>query len=294
MARETFDVNTPIQRIQTDLTLEYGVHIAIKRDDLIHPFVSGNKWRKLKYNVVDARKKGRNHIITAGGAYSNHLLATAFAGATLGLQTTGIVRGEELQKNSNHILKLCDQMGMELKFVRREAYKQAEKLATELYPSAFFIPQGGANELGVQGCTEILDEKCLDYTKIVVASGTGTTALGIGHSTGPHQKLHVIDCVGFDPEVYQRLVQELPQKNWEFYKEYSFGGFGRFDEQLIEFSKTFSSQTGILLDPIYTSKMMFAVYDFIRSGYITPKDKVLCIHTGGMTGILSPRWLETG
>jgi 1-aminocyclopropane-1-carboxylate deaminase len=98
MARETFDVNTPIQRILTDLTLEYGVHIAIKRDDLIHPFVSGNKWRKLKYNVVDARKKGRNHIITAGGAYSNHLLATAFAGATLGLQTTGIVRGEELQK----------------------------------------------------------------------------------------------------------------------------------------------------------------------------------------------------
>ena len=294
MAESPFDLKTPIQKIETDFILEHEIQVSMKRDDLIHPFVSGNKWRKLKYNVEHARDKNQKHLITAGGAYSNHLLATATAGAILKLETTGIVRGQELNKNSNHILKLCDQMGMSLHFVERNEYKEAENLAHQIDENALFIPQGGANLNGAKGCMEILDESCEGFNKIFVCSGTGTTALGIGASLIENQELHVIDCVGFDSEVEKKLRGALSGKQWKFHQAYTFGGFGRFTDDLINFSGTFTSQTGILLDPIYTAKMMYAIYDLARNGALNRKDNILCIHTGGMTGILSNRWLETG
>src|SRR5690606_7838642 len=190
-----FDIHSPIESLDFPLFNDKSLTVHIKRDDKIHPFISGNKWRKLKYILQSANHIGKTHLVTFGGAWSNHLLATACAGATFGFKTTGFVRGEPV---SNPNLSLCKIYGMELQFVDRTAYRNKPLLYeqyTAKHPRAYFVDEGGYSAEGTRGCAEIIDELQLTYDHIFCACGTGTTIAGLLHgcaNRGLDTQLHGI------------------------------------------------------------------------------------------------------
>ncbi|GAB1463905.1 1-aminocyclopropane-1-carboxylate deaminase/D-cysteine desulfhydrase [Pedobacter sp.] len=267
-----------------------GTTLSIKRDDLIDPFISGNKWRKLKYILLDAAKHNKNHLVTFGGAYSNHLLATAAAAAKHHLQVTAFVRGEEV---NNPMLSLCKIFGMQLYFVDRESYKNKPRLY-ELHfgsnQSAYFIDEGGASEEATIGCTEIIDELNEQFDYIFCAAGTGTTAAGLLKGINQldlETQLHVIpvlkggDFIKDEIFKYEKNLTKL-----HLHTDYHFGGYAKTTPELISFIKDFTSKTGVLIDPVYTGKMFYAINDLIESKQISKDAKILAIHTGGLFGIL--------
>lgn len=288
-----FNTETPIVSIDTPFISKSGVLLSMKRDDLIHPFVSGNKWYKLKYNLTAFEQSTCNKIATFGGAYSNHLIATAAACAMQNIPCLGIVRGEELNANSNYVLRLCAEYGMELQFVERGRYKESDLLSLTLEGDGFFvIPEGGDNSWGRQGCAEIITNYT-DYDHIVVAVGTATTFTGIIEGSKGISHIHGISAVGDASYLIPQIKDQTELNNWTLHTDYSFGGFGRFDSGQIAFNKRFAQNTGILLDPIYTGKMMRGAYDLIEKQIFSSRHRVLCIHTGGLTGLLSEKWLNS-
>lgn len=289
-----------IQKINLPLLSKHKVELYMKRDDFIHADVSGNKWRKLKYNVLKAKESKQDGILTFGGAFSNHLLATASACKQLGLKSVGIVRGEELNIHSNETLLDCAQMGMELKFISRQDYRRKsdkdflQELRTE-FPNYFIVPEGGANYLGIIGCQEILQNVNDEFSDIVVCQGTATTSCGILLSLKENQRLHVFpamkgyDSIGemrnlmltacFEGELMDELLKAVfPQEL------YSFGGYGKYTQDLIDFLQGFYTETGVRLDPIYTGKAMYGMMDLIQKNTLN-NSKILFIHTGGLQGI---------
>ena len=281
---------SPVQQIRDSLFEEKEVEVFIKRDDLIHPFISGNKWRKLKYILHKARLEEKNHLVTFGGAYSNHLLATACAAAKFGFQTTGIVRGEPVQ---NDLLLLCRLFGMNLIFSSRESYRDKPTLFHNYFgsdPTAFFIDEGGAGVDALRGCAELITELEDEYDHIFCASGTGTTIAGIISGLQQQQsttKIHsvpVLKNAGFMKNEILQYFDQAP--NFELHLDYHFGGYAKTTPELLKFIQTFASSKGILLDPVYTGKMFYALYDLIKENYFLPGSKILAIHTGGLFGIL--------
>jgi len=267
-----------------------GQSLFVKRDDLIDPFVSGNKWRKLKYILQDATEKNKKHLITFGGAYSNHLLATAAAAAQNNFKTTAFVRGEEV---NNPMLTLCKLFGMQLHFIDRESYKHKEVLFEKHYSNnneAYFVNEGGASEEAVIGCAEIIEELEENFDHIFCAAGTGTTAAGLLRGINKHQlqtTLHVIPVLkGGDFIQDEIAMYESDLTKLQLHTDYHFGGYAKTTPELITFIKDFTSSTGILLDPIYTSKMCYATFDLIEKGIIEKDAKILMLHTGGIFGIL--------
>jgi 1-aminocyclopropane-1-carboxylate deaminase len=290
--QQTLHLNTPFQELQLSEFAQKKVTFYLKRDDLIHPFISGNKWRKLVANIEHIKDRDVHTLATYGGAYSNHILATAFAASSIGLKSIGYIRGTELSPRSNYMLKIAQQMGMDLRFISRAEYKEKAHLHHPSENGIYYIPQGGANELGSKGCQSILDN-APPIEHIVVASGTGTTAIGLGQALKKDQHLHIIDCVGHDPSVKISIRNNLPSELFTYYGEYTFGGFGQYPASLLNFSKSFGSQTGVLLDPIYTAKMLYACYDLLTKKVFKEGQSIAAIHTGGLTGILSEKWLKT-
>ena len=269
--------------------------IWIKRDDLIDPYISGNKWRKLKYILQDASTQQKNHLVTFGGAYSNHLLATAAAAAKNKLSATAFVRGEEVK---NEMLMLCRLFGMKLIFTSREDYKDKPRLFAEYFKNdanAYFINEGGANEQAILGCAEIIGELPQQFDHIFCAAGTGTTAAGLLKGIqqyGLQTKLHVIPVLKggeFIRDEIAHYVDDL--SNLQLHTEYHFGGYAKTTSELIAFIKKFTASSGILIDPIYTGKMMFAINDLLQQILISKDDKLLAIHTGGLFGILGKKEL---
>lgn len=264
--------------------------LYIKRDDLIDPFISGNKWRKLKYILLDAKKQRERHLVTFGGAYSNHLLATAAVAAKHQLKATAFVRGEEV---NNEILMLCKLFGMELRFVDRESYKNKYLLFQQHFGTdtdAYFIGEGGANEEAVLGCAEIVNELTESFDHIFCAAGTGTTAAGLLKGINQHgldTTLHVIPVLkggDFIKNEIAKYVDDLSKL--QLHTDYHFGGYAKTTPELIAFIKDFTSATGILIDPIYTGKMCYAITNLMEKGEIAKDSKILAIHTGGLFGIL--------
>jgi 1-aminocyclopropane-1-carboxylate deaminase len=274
--------------------------LYIKRDDLIDPLVSGNKWRKLKYNIEQAQHKLCEGILTFGGAHSNHLVATAKACNRAGLKSVGFVRGEELTPESNLTLKDCAVLGMDLVFVSREEYREKDDwdFINQLrngFPSFHIVPEGGANFYGVVGCQEILKETVNDFDHVFICAGTGTTAAGVILSAGVHTKVHVVSAlkgefmeaqvtkmmnsVCFDEE----LVSELNSKA-RFHNDAHFGGYAKTTQELLDFITDFEKQTAIPLDSIYTGKAMFALIQEWKKGVLGEDKKILFIHTGGLQG----------
>jgi 1-aminocyclopropane-1-carboxylate deaminase len=265
--------------------------VSIKREDLIHPIVSGNKFRKLKYNLIQAKAENQHTLLTFGGAFSNHIAAVAFAGKEQNFKTIGIIRGEELRNkiSENPTLKFAQDCGMQLEFVTRDAYRQKtenyflKNLRTK-FGAFYVIPEGGTNELAVKGCEEILTVEDAGFDYICCSIGTGGTITGIINSLLPHQKV-----LGFPALKGNFLKDEIRifarNENWEVITDYHFGGYGKVTPELIAFINQFYRENQIPLDPIYTAKMVFGVMDLIEKNYFPKKSKILLIHTGGIQGI---------
>lgn len=275
-----------IQPISWPAFLEAGVEVFMKREDTIHPFVSGNKWRKLKYVLADAKAVGKNTLVSFGGAYSNHLVALACAGSMYGFKTIAYVRGEEV---SNHMLGLCRMWGMELKFVSREAYKNKHTLFNAHATSdCYFIDEGGKGVLAAQGCEEIL-HNITGYTHVVCAIGTGTTFAGLAKAAAEKGMKADGICVLKGAETMNAEIEKAIGHNvdWMVHHQFCGGGYAKSSPALWTFIDTFAQQTGVLLDQVYTGKMVKAVVELTEQGYYTKGDKVLLIHTGGLLGLLS-------
>ncbi len=279
------------QSIQIPLLDELKVSLSIKREDLIHPTITGNKFRKLRYNIQKAKKDGLDCLLTFGGAYSNHILATALAGKEYGLRTIGIIRGEEIAEKweQNPTLLTAHKAGMEFQFITRDEYlKKAtkafeSKLLAE-FGKIYILPEGGTNELAVKGCEEILNEDDTTFDYICCSVGTGGTLAGLINSALPHQR--VIGFPALKGDFLQKDICKFVSKdNWELQSEYHFGGYARVSVELISFINEFKQATQIQLDPIYTGKMLYGIIELVKKNYFEPQTSILAIHTGGIQGI---------
>lgn len=276
---------------QINLPNNSGVTLYVKREDAIHPFVSGNKYRKLKYNLLEAEKLGYKTLLTFGGAFSNHIAAVASAGQFMGFKTIGVIRGDELKDtvNDNATLHFAQQSGMQFEFVSREAYRGKtsdlfiKKLKTK-FGNFYLIPEGGTNTLAIKGCEEILNEDDRVFDYICCAVGTGGTISGLINCSKPGQQ--VLGFPALKGDFLQQDISKFALKtNWELETDYHFGGYAKINAELITFINQFKKEYGIPLDPVYTGKMMFGIFDLIEKGYFPKESKILAIHTGGLQGI---------
>jgi 1-aminocyclopropane-1-carboxylate deaminase len=269
-----------------------GISLFIKREDLIHPFVSGNKFRKLKYNLLQAKAENQETLLTFGGAFSNHIAAVAFAGKENGFRTIGIIRGAELAGKivENPTLQFAQNCGMQLEFVTREAYRDKSEVVflenlNQKYGRFYTIPEGGTNELAVKGCEEILTEDDAQFDYVCTCVGTGGTIAGLINSVLPHQK--VLGFPALKGDFLQNEIRIFAKENlnWELITDYHFGGYGKVNQELIGFINAFYKENNIPLDPIYTGKLVFGVMDLIAKNYFPKNSKILLLHTGGLQGI---------
>jgi len=291
-----------IQEVQLKELKTRNIELFIKRDDLIHSEISGNKWRKLKYTILHAEQQKFEGVLTFGGAFSNHLVATAAACQLAGLRSIGIVRGDELTKDSNDTLKRCAQYGMELHFVSRSDYafrneRMYQEELTTKFPSMYIVPEGGANYLGIIGCSEILSETSNDFDIVAVAQGTTTTSAGLLMSLPEKSILWAVPVLkgfnaltemkslygysAFDTETISDWLNKI-----EILDAYHFGGYGKYTEELLDFIESFYTETKIPLDPVYTAKAVFALLKEIELRDLQNKS-ILFIHTGGIQGAKS-------
>lgn len=286
------------ENVQIELPLleSKEVILYIKREDLLHPYISGNKYRKLKYNIEEAKKNGNECLLTFGGAYSNHILATAAVGKEFGFNTIGVVRGEELGVDlektlmENSTLKQASDFGMNFLFVTRSEYQQKkenlflEKLSKK-YPNSYVIPEGGTNELAIKGCEEILTEDDARFTHVCCAMGTGGTVTGIINSSSVDQRVLVFPSLK-GAWVQDEIKSLKPNKeNWQIVSDYHFGGYAKTTDELITFINDFKREASVPLDPVYTGKLMFGLLDMIQNDQFKRGSKILAIHTGGLQGI---------
>lgn len=282
---------TPVQDISADpLLVRAGVRILIKREDMNHPEISGNKWWKLKYNIEEAIRQGHKTVLTFGGAYSNHIYATAAAARAANLTCIGIIRGEETLP-LNPTLRFAKDCGMKIDYVGRQTYKEKESPSfigtlRNKWGDFYLIPEGGTNDLAVKGCEEfgrIIDEIPADY--ICLPVGTGGTMAGVLRGISIQKK--VLGFTVMKDGAFLQPVIEMhaggKHDNWELITEYSYGGYGSRDERVATFIRQFMQRTGIPLDFVYTGKMMCAIFDLIDQGYFAGKT-ILAIHTGGLQG----------
>ncbi len=277
------------QQIAFQFPNEITLHI--KREDLIHPFISGNKFRKLKYNLLKAKEENKTKLLTFGGAFSNHIAAVAYAGKSSNFETIGIIRGDELESkvSDNPTLQFAQDCGMKFQFVSREEYKNKatdlflEKLQ-KTYGDFYLIPEGGSNSLAVKGCEEIITNEDSHFSHVCCSIGTGSTISGLINASHLHQK--IIGFPSLKGDFLSDDIRKFATKfNWELVSDYNFGGYGKINEELVFFINDFYQKTKIPLDPIYTGKMMFGIIDLIKKEYFPKGAAILAIHTGGLQGI---------
>lgn len=288
------------QEINNEITRRAGVKLSVLRLDSMHPFVNGNKWFKLKYNLQEAQEQNYITILTFGGAYSNHIFATAAAGKLFNFRTIGVIRGEE-RLPLNPTLSFAVNQGMQLVYLNRESYRQkhTEELQQELkqrFGDVFIIPEGGSNLNSVRGCTEILAD-AEQFDRICLACGTGTTLAGIALSLSQE---HTV--IGFpvlkngeflageiENLLSNYLISRLPKlyhapAPWQLICDYHFGGYAKVNKKLIMFTEEFQQGESITLDYVYTAKMFYGVMDLLQQGFFPEGDRILLLHTGGLQG----------
>ena len=277
------------QKIEIDLPNK--IELFIKREDLIHPYISGNKYRKLKYNLLEAKEQKHTTLLTFGGAYSNHILAVAAAGKEYNFKTIGVIRGNELNfTNLNATLSMAKNFGMSFYFVDRETYrnknsKEFLNFLKNKFNDFYLLPEGGTNNLAILGCEEILTPQDKEYfTHICCAVGTGGTISGIINSSFQNQTI-----LGFSALKENFLLNDIrkfaKKDNFKIINDYHFGGYAKINSELIEFMNWFYNTTKIPLDPIYTAKMVFGIINLIKNEYFNTNSKILLIHTGGLQAI---------
>lgn len=279
-----------LTKIDNPLLARYEIELWMKRDDLQHRVISGNKWRKLKYSLDYALSTDADTIISMGGTYSNHLHALAYAAKILGLKTIGFIRGEQPAKLTPTLSDI-KKWGMELKFVSRSDYRLLRQYKDcndlpGLKPKQYWLPEGGAQALALKGVAELVKEIDVAYDILCTPCGTGATLAGI-IDAAPEQ----VSIMGFaalkNADFLQTDVEALlprPFTNWQINTDYHFGGFAKTDDKLMAFITDFEFKTGILLEPVYTGKMMYALYDLIAKRAFKPGQRIIAVHTGGLQG----------
>ena len=288
---------SPIQKITSNFLTQKEIQLFIKREDLIHAEISGNKWRKLKYNLIEAKKTNQSTLLTFGGAFSNHISAVAAAGAEFGFRTIGIIRGEQVLP-LNPTLSFAKKCGMDLHFINRTLYRNKNKpdyqnRLKNQFGDFFLLPEGGTNCLALEGCSEIIQEvknKHIDTDYYCVSCGTGGTISGIISGLNGEKKVLGFSALKGDfltTEVFKLLNECVGKEfsNWEILTEYHFGGYAKWTPELINFINQLYEETTIPFDPIYTGKMLFGIYDLIRKDFFEKGSSLMVIHTGGLQGI---------
>lgn len=290
---------TPLQLIRESFIADCGVELWLKRDDLTHPEIQGNKWRKLRYNLVAAREEGHDTLLTFGGVYSNHIAATAAAGRQFGFSTIGIIRGEPADTPTETLLTAA-RNGMRILWMDRAQYRQKddperiERLHAQL-GRFYAMPEGGTNILALPGVIEMLNEIKEDYDYICTASGTGGTLAGIVAGLYGKKK-----AIGFSvlkgkdtltPTIAQLVSDYTGQQfgNWHITSDYHHGGYARVTPELIDFIKKFKLDHLVQLEPVYTGKLLMGLYDMIGKGYFPRGTRIVAIHTGGLQGLCGYR-----
>lgn len=283
-----FQIPSPLQKVEIADFKPFELDFYIKRDDLIHPTISGNKWRKLEFVLEDAHQKNIKTLVSFGGAYSNHLLALAAAGVLNNFKTIAFVRGEK-PKILNPILEKCLAFGMELIFVSRLAYKNKSRLFEEYCQNksdVYFIDEGGKSPFALLGCKKILEEIKMPFDHVFLPVGTGTTLAGICLHENPILKKTKIEGIVVlkGMSKIENEIKKLAQKEIQFklHHNYHFGGYAKMPKELLEIRKKFTSETNIKLDLVYNSKAWAGILDLAKNGYFKPKSKILMIHTGGI------------
>ncbi len=285
---------TPIQEVHDVAFDQAGVRLLIKRLDLVHPVISGNKWYKLKYNLLAAREQDFGTLLSFGGAYSNHIHALAGAGAEYGFNTIGVIRGEE-HSPLNPTLQFAVDHGMQLHYLNRADYrlKNSPEIIARLkaeFGDFYLIPEGGSNGLAVKGCAEIIGDIDQAFDVIACACGTAGTLSGlIAGLQGERQALGlaVLKGAGFLGGEVRSLLSESGNKqyeNWQINLDYHFGGYAKTKPELLEFIHRFEAAHAIPLEPVYTGKLMFALYGLITTGNFQRGQTVLALHSGGLQG----------
>lgn len=290
------DPVSKIEEIQFSPLHNSGIRLFVLRDDLIHPFLSGNKWRKLKYNIPDILKEPNTVMVTFGGAWSNHLIASAAAGKIYGFETIGIVRGEEGVMND--ALRFAQKCGMNLYYISREEYRKRkdpeflshiENNLRIFFPSIlqnkniFHLPEGGSNAAAVKGCEEIPSAIPMHTDYICCACGTGATLAGIARGLKHNQKALGIPVLKAESFMQKDVMQwNVNPENFELHFGYSFGGYAKFSTELINFCHDFSKETNVPIEPVYTGKLFFALTQLIRQGYFIKGSVITAVHSGGL------------
>ena len=293
--------NSPLQQLRSDFLEQAEVTLYVKRDDLIHPLFGGNKWRKQKYNLIHARQNNFDTLLTFGGAWSNHIYATAAAAQHFGFDSIGFIRGEK-HTPLNATLSFAESCGMQLHYLSRAEYRKKheasflEKLKQQ-FGDVYILPEGGSNTLALKGCREIVDEINTEITEpfgvICCASGTGATLAGLVSALKPGQS-----AIGFsalkggdflNDEVRHFLDDEQqeikhPPPDWEIETAYHFGGYAKVDESLIHFMRQFKTDYGFALDAVYTGKMFYGLFEHIRNKNFKPGSRIVAVHSGGLQG----------
>lgn len=279
----------PLEAIELPLLREKGIHLWLKREDLSHPFISGNKWRKLKYHLLAAQEQEKSLLVTYGGAYSNHVLATAAAGARYGFKTHALVRGESV---SNFMLSLCKTFGMQLQFVSREEYKHKEILFEKYFgsnPMAFEIPEGGAGFAGELGVAELIEDldTSMEHLQLFTSVGTGASFRGLLRGVLQHKlnwKVHGI-VVLKGAEAMEDEMLDFEKARWQLHHRFHGGGYAKTNAELLGFINKFASQTGILLDQVYEAKMLLGLLTLIEEDSFEPGQNIVALHNGGLLGL---------
>ncbi len=291
MSTLNLTIPSPIQKVSHPTLLTNKVHLHVKREDLIHPEISGNKWRKLKYNLKYAKDNGIDKIITFGGAFSNHIYATAAACKAFNISSIGIIRGEYDAQNPT--LQFAQSCGMKLKFIDRTSYREKEKseVVKEFLSnqeSYFLIPEGGSNELANEGLKELAEEiNNTDFDIIMVSAGTGGTSRGILNGLDSSKELWVFSSLKSDYLRAEILSNVDPQKahQLKFFSNYHYGGYGKTPRNLISFMNEFRKKTKIPIDPIYNGKLICGFFENMEESKIDRTKSYLWVHTGGLQGI---------
>jgi 1-aminocyclopropane-1-carboxylate deaminase len=281
---------SPVEVLDDERLAAAGVRVLLKRDDLIHPDLPGNKWRKLKYNLEAARTAGASTLLTFGGAYSNHIRAVAAAGALFGFETIGVIRGEA-HDPLNPSLRFAVDHGMRLTYLDRETYRRKTEPAVidglrDQSGDFYLVPEGGSNALAVRGCIELVEEISEEFEVICCAVGTGGTLAGIAAGLAPHQR-----AIGFsslkggsflsdDVAALQRDAIGEVTGNWEIETDYHFGGYAKSKSELVAFVDDFEARHGLWLDGVYVAKMMYGVYDLVAQGTIPAGTRIVAVVTG--------------
>ena len=287
---DCFNIPSPLQKL--DLS-EFGIsnhEVWVKRDDLIHPIVSGNKWRKLKNNIEIFLASKKSHIVSMGGAFSNHLLSLSFICNKYNISNTLLVRGEK-PKELNYILLSCLNYNTKLIYTERKQYSN-ESWVTDFvannFQNCFFIPEGGANTLGVRGCAQIIDEIDEDFDEIYCEVGTGATLMGIANALKSHQKVIGIVVLKGADQIKKNLEikhQDFSSNKTVFLNDYHLGGYAKNSSKLIDFMRLFYSKTGIKTDPIYSGKLFYGLINELLADKDKKPKKIIALHSGGLAGI---------